>query len=235
MLVNIRKSLAIILSILVIVVLVYLLFEYGKESIIYFCVILFFIFVFVVIVASDFQILKIGYGKLYFWIQAPEIQQKEKETISGIAENLRIAYYSKEYYETHEKPNNKGIKLVKLEDNIAYLDSDKVFKDIRKGLEFYLRKRETFKHGRKKFETFSDPIAIGTVDEVSSLTKIKLKWLDNIEKNRDIIKGIKSGNLEGLNIYAFIKIEEEIKESERDKLEIAYDLIKDVMLSKYRW
>lgn len=230
---NPRKSLAVVISIILIGALIFSLFEYGIKSPLYAGMLLFFIVVLIAIIASDFKILKIGYGKFYFWLYAPEIKQKEKETLINMIDKLKIVYFSKQYFINFEQ-NRGPLKLVKSKENIAYLDSRWVWTNLKNGLTFKLMKEEIIDlPNSDKIKTYNpEPIGMGVVKEVKEVTILDVKWLEK-QNNKDIMKRVKNDELKDLQIFAFIEIDKEFEDSDMNVLKNAYESMKEVYNSKY--
>lgn len=211
---NFRKVLAIFISLIFLIIFTYLLFTTNNKTLF-----AFFVIILIVVLSSDFKILKIGVLKnVYFWIETPEIINQKKKTFEEILDNFKINYFSRKYF---DETNNKKLKVIKIEDGYILIDSREVFQKLKNGLRFNLLKEETIDTDNQIVKTFSDPIGSGIIIFVSDISRLKTEWGKNLELHQN-------------PVYAIINIDEDIKESNLDELQKAYESLKNVYFNKWR-
>ena len=177
-----------------------------------------------ILVSTDFKILKFGvFGKLYFVIMAPEINQSKKESLEHLIEDFRLKYYSKYY---HEATNNKELKVIKIDDDSILLNASGVSQYLKRGMKFKIYKIDSLEipESQETIEVPSMELGMGEVEHVAEkYAKLNVKWK----------KYKPNTSIDEAKLVAVVYIDDDTIHSDADDLRQVYDVLKRIYISKW--
>jgi len=193
------------------------------------------IFVFLVcvlLISSDFRILKLGFlNRLYLFIEAPEIIQQKKRSFDDLLKFFESNYFSKKY---HKDTANLKLKIVKVEDATVHVDSRAAFEKLRKGLNFNIILKRDVKINDSSLDYDSVPVGLAEVEHVATLSRFSVVKWEEIKEYTEEIRNLKKGNLSAIRAYMEVVLEEEFQESSVEDLERAYNSLRKIYITHWR-
>jgi hypothetical protein len=196
-----------------------------------------YVFVFlvcIVLISSDFKILKFGFlNKLYLFMEVPEIAQQKKRSFEDLLNLLKRNYFSKKYY---EDTDNLQLKILKrIIDSKFCVNSTAVYESLKRGLKFNVILKEEDKINGSTIEYDSVALGLAEVEHVAKLSHFNVvKWND-VKKYTEEIKNLRKGNLsDNIRAYMEVVLEEEFQESSVEDLERACNSLEEIYTKYWR-
>lgn len=176
----------------------------------------------VVILATDYRIVKMVYEPLYNWIEHPSLRFPPDEAIKNALDIVRVNYHAKKYDEI----GNPEMAIIKSNGHEIGVNSTNTHHHLTDGMIFQIYFEETVTHSGNQLSA-PRRLGLARVKEVTDT----VSWLEVIRWNNDHPsqqRSIRRGKLNGLNAYTKAKMSKEVQNSNIEELEDAYQSIRTI-------
>lgn len=186
--------------------------------------------VIIVIMLSDFKLLKFGFAKsIYFWLEYPDEKLTKIQTIDEISNILK---YNHNVVKYKEETNNSEIKVITIKDNSLILNTRNVFENIKNGFKFILFFKDQLEiTGDDITLVPTQDIAVVEIIHTGEISKgniIQEFSLNSLNKTR--LENVKKGQFEGISAFLKIKQDEDFENASSEDLKSLCELINNVKI-----